>query len=143
MNEELLIEQLTQEYTDRLDEFEIFLEATFAFFNRSARLNSGNPPAIHSLKHRLKDPNHLREKLRRKLDDGRTINQENLFQTITDLAGIRVIHLYQNQLSSIHEAISAKVTAGDWVLGEQPKAHTWDHESENYLKSLGLEVVVK
>jgi putative GTP pyrophosphokinase len=137
------VEKLVSLFIDRQDEFDIFLNATVAFFQRSAKLNKGNPPAVHSLKYRLKDPEHLTDKLNRKLNGEESVDEQNFFQKITDLAGIRVIHLYQGQLEVIDEAIRTKVNSGDWVFVEPPKAHTWDREAEHFFKTLKLEVVVK
>ncbi len=65
------------------------------------------------------------------------------FEHITDFAGVRVIHLYQDQFPIIHKAITDKVDKGDWVLGEQPKAYTWDPESKAFFEDLGLLVEQK
>lgn len=143
MSREEHIKNLIDLYLKRQDEFDVFLTATAAFFQKTSKLIKGNPPPVHSLKYRLKDPDHLADKLNRKLENGDEIDETNFFQRITDLAGIRVIHLYQGQLEVIDEAIKSKVGSGDWALAEPPKAHTWDRESEDFFKTLGLAVVVK
>lgn len=138
-----LIQELTEKYRQKRSEFDVFLTAVVGFFQKTDVLNKGEPPPIHSVKWRLKDPDHLKDKLARKLKDGRKITATNCFQVITDLAGIRVIHLYQSQLAIIHKAIMQRVASGEWKLVEKPKAHTWDRESEQYFKNLGLRVEVK
>lgn len=59
-------------------------------------------------------------------------------------AGVRVLHLYQEQARSIHDEILDKVQIkGDWVLDEAPRAYTWDPESTDFFGSMGLEVKLK
>jgi len=122
---------------------EMFIDAVRLFFVKHPRLTSGSCPDVHSVKSRLKDPAHLLDKIRRKLKDGRDINPDNVFQEITDLAGVRVLHLHLEQFGSIHTAISEHVSDGEWVYHEAPKAYTWDPESKEYFESFGLSVEVK
>ena len=123
--------------------FTLFRENVVLFFQTHPKLGGGDFPLVHSVKSRLKDYDHLRKKLRRKIADGRTIDKENVFQKITDIAGVRVLHLYQQQLSSIHRVITEHINAGEWVLEEQPKAYSWDPEASDYFQSLGLNVQIK
>ncbi|MBD9179420.1 MAG: (p)ppGpp synthetase [Odoribacter splanchnicus] len=132
------IDTIVQAYKEKLFEYEQFLASIRVFFEKHPSLNRGNLSIIHSLKYRTKDPEHLKEKLLRKIAQGREINAENVFEQITDLAGIRVLHLYQDQFIKIHEAIKQKIDAGDWILKETPKAYTWDPESQSFYKNLKL-----
>lgn len=132
------IDKLVQLYLDNRHEYERFLDGVRSYFLHDPELNKSPFPIVHSLKYRLKDPEHLKDKLQRKLENGEDINENNLFQKITDFAGIRVLHLYQGQFLKIHEAIMAIVDAHEWKFVEPPVANTWDPESEAYFKSLGL-----
>lgn len=132
------VDTIIQTYKEKLFEYEQFLASIRVFFEKHPSLNKDNLSIIHSLKYRTKDPEHLKEKLLRKRAQGREINAENAFEQITDLAGIRVLHLYQDQFIKIHEAIKQKIDAGDWILKETPKAYTWDPESQLFYKNLGL-----
>lgn len=132
------IEQSVQLYKDRLFEFEQFLPSVLTFFERHRILNQKPFPIIHSIKSRFKDPEHLREKLKRKLEKGITITPENIFSQITDFIGVRVIHIYQEQFIEINKAINEKLESGDWVLVEPAKAFTWDPESVDFYNQLGL-----
>lgn len=100
-------------------------------------------PVIHSVKWRLKDPEHLRDKISRKLADGIEVTADNLFREITDLAGVRILHLYQGQFVEIHSEIMNKINSGDWLLGEAPKAYTWDPETQGFFRGLGINPEVK
>src|SRR5437762_1949082 len=66
---------------------------------------------VHSIKTRIKDPGHLQEKLGRKLKEcqekGETfaITPEDLLTRVTDLAGVRILHLYTRQIRDIDAAL--------------------------------------
>jgi putative GTP pyrophosphokinase len=132
------IDALIESYESHQHEYGRFLDNVRSFFEHEPSLNQSPFPIIHSLKWRLKDSEHLRDKLQRKLDKGEDINGNNLFEKITDFAGIRVLHLYQNQFIHIHNAIKKFVDEGEWKYVEPPIANTWDPESEKYFQELGL-----
>lgn len=132
------IDDLIKLYKEHLYEYDRFLDTVRSYFQHEPSLNEMPLPIIHSLKWRLKDPEHLRDKLQRKLEKGEDINEHNLFEKITDFAGIRVLHLYQNQFISIHKSIIKFVENGDWKFVEPPVANTWDPESEKYFQDMGL-----
>ena len=77
-------------------------------------------PAIHSLNYRLKSPNNLIEKIiRKRLENPqRIINLENYRQQITDLVGIRALHLFKEDWQGIHRYICE-----NWDLAETPTAY--------------------
>ena len=102
---------------------------------------------IHFIKYRLKDPKHLRAKLRKKAledkKDGRkpTINVANLFQKITDLAGVRILHLHTDQIAEMNERILAILKEQKYTVVEGSVANIWDKEAEAYFKKLGFRIV--
>ena len=125
-------------------EFKIFMDGVSQWFSTNPNLRRDHLPVVHSVKSRLKDKEHLAEKLKRKWDDEEPITEGNIFQRITDLAGVRVLHLYQEQFGLIHSEILNKVRElKDWHLDESPKAYTWDPESKHFFESLGIDVLVK
>lgn len=137
------IKNAVKAYEDKRFEYKQFLVGVEVFFKEHPLLNKKNRPIIHSIKSRLKEPSHLEEKLNRKLKKGIEIDENNIFDTITDFIGVRVLHLHQQQFESIHKAINDKIATGDWIFVESPKAYTWDPESESFYKSLGLETEVR
>lgn len=137
------IDELLSIYDDIFPQIEILKNQVLNFFQLNTHLNTGNLPIIHSLKSRIKDRDHLKDKLNRKFEKGEIIHSDNFLMKLTDLAGVRIIHLYQDQFSIIHNAIISQVDKGYWVLGEQPKAYTWDPESKIFFEDLGLEVEQK
>jgi putative GTP pyrophosphokinase len=134
------LDQLVELYKSQSHLFEQFRNAVVDCFRLEPKLNQVGNPTIHTIKSRLKDPHHLREKLQRKSQD---ITPENFFSRITDLAGVRVLHLYQDQFPQIHNFIKFKVDSQDWYLAERPTAYSWDPEAANFFESFGLEVKLK
>jgi putative GTP pyrophosphokinase len=138
---------ILQVYDENLDSLELFYKTVRGFFEgRSLR------KVVHSVRHRLKDIDHLLEKIERKNqdDDKRVpeerhgeINKDNLFERVTDIAGVRVLHLHLAQFKTINSEIMKKVDEEEFVLFEKPKAYTWDPESEKFFKSLGIQAEKK
>lgn len=112
-------------------------------FKLEPELNNYGNPIIYTIKSRLKDPDHLFEKIKRKWNDKDPLTEENVFEKITDLAGVRVLHLYQDQFEHINKLIKLQIENGDWFLNEDPVAYTWDPESATYFRELGLEPKIK
>lgn len=75
---------------------------------------------VHSLKVRIKDPDHLIEKIIRKKEKqpDRDINIETYLTNITDLIGLRALHLFKEDWVSIHHEILSI-----WDLHESPIAY--------------------
>lgn len=123
--------------------FERFLNAVVDSFRLQPDLNAYGSSVIHTIKSRLKDPGHLRAKIIRKWNDASPITEDNIFTKITDLAGVRVLHLYQDQFPLIHEHVMRQVNAGDWFFREAPVAYSWDPEARQFFEELGLEVKIR
>jgi putative GTP pyrophosphokinase len=130
------LDPLIAAYEERRDEFDLFRRQVLDFFLVAKRFNAGPLPLVHSVKSRLKDSDHLREKIIRKWKEG-PIAPAELFSRITDLAGVRVMHLYSQQFREIHTAIDEHVTQGYWHLHEPPVAYSWDPEATAFFTSLG------
>jgi putative GTP pyrophosphokinase len=141
MNQE--IEGAVDSYINKQFEYEQFLAGILVFFQKHPLLNKKPLPIIHSIKSRLKDPNHLADKLHRKLASGKVITKDNIFTEITDFIGVRVLHLYQEQFASINQDINEKINNGDWVFVEPPMAFTWDPESAQFYNELNIKTEVR
>jgi putative GTP pyrophosphokinase len=126
-------------YKSNYHKFVQFLGGVRVYFETEPPFNSETNSVIHSIKNRLKDPAHLKDKLERKWSEQDPITPENFFNRITDLAGIRILHLYHDQFPTIHSKIIERVDQRDWWLVEAPKAYTWDPESVMFYRDLGLE----
>jgi putative GTP pyrophosphokinase len=79
---------------------------------------------VHSIRCRSKDPEGLVEKIIRKKHEepNREITPENYTQVITDLVGLRVLHLFKDQWIAIHRFITNKWKVVCEDLYETPKA---------------------
>ncbi|MCH8103061.1 MAG: RelA/SpoT domain-containing protein, partial [Chloroflexi bacterium] len=76
-------------------------------------------PQVHSVRFRIKDPVRLVEKIVRKLKDPeREIRWSNYRDEITDLIGLRVLHLVKDEWKPIHEFITQQ-----WSLAETACAY--------------------
>jgi putative GTP pyrophosphokinase len=142
-NHDALIDECLRRYADERSHIGNFTDSVRKFFADHSQLSGSTPPFIHSLKMRLKDPDHLRDKLLRKLADGDSVEATSLFSVVTDLGGVRVLHLHRVQFQTIDAAIRSQLDRGDWVLDEAPVAYTWDPDSAAYFKSLGIATELK
>lgn len=81
---------------------------------------------VHSIRYRTKDPEHLLEKIirKKKVD----VNSENYLEKITDLIGIRALHLYKDDWESIHDFIK-----DNWILKENTTALVRTGDSKELL----------
>lgn len=109
------------------------------------RENDGLKKYISFVKYRVKDPDHLKRKLRHKALQAKvggqvpSITADNLFSKIPDLAGVRIIHLHTDQMRDINPLILDVFTEYRYRLVEGPKAICWDVEYEEFFTSLDIE----
>ena len=121
-------------------ELKAFLQTVLFFFENNPALKG----IVHSVKSRMKDPEHLKDKIQRKLKSGKTIDENNLFTVVNDLIGVRVLCLYQDQFQLIHNELLKKVDeTKDWMFVEAPKAYTWDPETREYFEKLNIHTEVR
>ena len=144
MDKNMNIKSCLEMFSSDENRFKTFSKQIEIFFKENKALNINPLPAVHSLKSRVKDISHLEEKLNRKWDSGDKITKENFYERINDLAGVRVLHLYQDQFLTIHKEIMDNIHVyKEWVLFETPKAYIWDKEKEQLYKDQGIDVETK
>ena len=144
MQDAALTDSALHAFGEMNHELNMFMSSVRSWFETHPILTSGNTPLVHSVKARLKNPEHLRAKIQKKSNVENLIDGNNLGHKITDLAGVRVLHLHQEQLARIHEEILRKIKdRGDWVLHEPPRAYTWDPERRDFYQGIGFEVHLK
>lgn len=134
------IEELVMLYQKHCNDLDVFGSGIAKWFGGNAGLRER--ACIHSIKHRLKDEQHLRRKLERKFPDVE-LSDEEFFRRVTDLMGVRVLHLHQAQFVEINGAIQQKAASGDWIFSEDPIAYTWDPDSKKFFEDQGLVVEVR
>lgn len=104
--------QICDIYEDYLKSYKVLTTAA----NTIAEILREHPD-VHTVKSRIKDPEHLVEKIIRKMmekkDDNFKVTIYNYKELITDLIGIRVLHLYKDQASNIDKFIQ-----NTWLLQE-------------------------
>lgn len=88
---------------------------------------------VHSVRWRVKDSEHLLEKIVRKRSEGNPkytdITHENYFVQVTDLVGIRALHLFKDNCFEIDAAIKAL-----WKPIETPVAYIREGDSDGLKK---------
>ncbi|WP_407314968.1 (p)ppGpp synthetase [Pseudomonas sp. nanlin1] len=139
MDKKTVIEAAVNAFRSEKYVYERFLNGVVDSFSLQPELNAYGNPIIYTVKSRIKDIDHLREKISRKWSDDDPISPENVFEKITDLAGVRILHLYQDQFPHIHNHIMSQIESGDWFFREAPVAYSWDPEASEFFKSLGLD----
>lgn len=121
-------------------ELKAFLQTVLFFFENNPALKG----IVHSVKSRMKDSEHLKDKIQRKLKSEKIIDENNLFTVVNDLIGVRVLYLYQDQFQLIHNELLKKVDeTKDWMFVEAPKAYTWDPETREYFEKLNIHTEVR
>lgn len=138
--EEEQLERAVALFVEKKGLFESFATGLVADFQFNPTLS----PQIHFIKQRIKDADHLRAKLRRKVLDshasGKTfaVDETNLFEKVNDLAGIRIIHLNTEQMRVIHPALIDIFEEQKLRLVEEVTANCWDVEYEQFFQDLGI-----
>jgi len=124
---------------EHIHDYEIFADRIVSYITRDPILKEH----VHSHKKRTKDMDHLNEKISRKNDKLKElghveINKDNVMDLITDIVGIRILHLHQGQFDAIHKRLMKYVEDGELALYENPKAYTWDPEYASFFRDEGI-----
>lgn len=141
---------MTRPFQDCIEEYRrnkhhllAWCESIRQFFTQHPGISSGPFATVHSIRSRMKDEEHLRVKLQRKAEKGKLIQANELLALVTDLAGVRILHLYQAQFTEIHGVIADQIQRGDWCLCEPPVAYTWDPECTQFFEDLSIRTELK
>lgn len=96
---------------------------------------------VHSVRYRIKDVNHLLEKIIRKTLDGeKDIDYENFAEKITDIVGIRVLYVFKSDWKKLHDDINKQYSK---KYAQNPQVKIKDGDSEEEFKSIRNVVVEK
>ena len=139
-----VVEQLLLTYDANLKRIDLFRDQLYSALANSAELD----PHVQFMKSRLKDRDHLRDKLLRKMaqcEEDQTpfaVTPENLLIEVNDLAGIRILHLHTRQIRDIDAALREIFEEQKYELTDGPFARTWDDESRAFFQSCGIETQV-
>lgn len=135
------IELALSEYGEKKHVLNRFMNGVVDAFKMEPNLNRQPFPLIHTIKYRMKDPTHLEDKITRMGDKYEP--EKGLMGNVTDLIGVRILHLYQDDLPIIHKFIMDMVGRKEWRLVEKPVAYSWDPELNTFFKDLSLRVKIK
>jgi putative GTP pyrophosphokinase len=136
-----LINQLVDHFVKNKPIFAILNDGLHSVIENDQALKK----VIHSHKSRIKDADHLRDKLIRKANDciekGEVFDYttENLFAKINDLVGFRILHLHTTQFEQINIALNKIFAEQRWQIIEGPNARIWDDKTKAYFESIGVE----
>ena len=142
------IDAAVRHFVDNRRSFELVIEALLESLTQDPELRD----FVHFTKHRVKAEDSLRAKLERRASsmedvedksapDIDFIDESNLFETITDLAGLRIIHLHTEQLFRMHPLILKILNREKYTLAGPPTAYCWDVEYRNLFKGVGIETI--
>ena len=111
------LEAIHIHYTSLLSDLESAAETISNYLMKVER--------VHSVRYRTKDAEHLIEKIirKRKEKPDRVIDIDNYLTQVTDLIGLRAIHLFKEDWLSIHRAVTNK-----WDLKDD------DEDSKAYIR---------
>ena len=101
---------------------ESYLQSLFSHFSKLSH--------VHSVRYRVKDAEHVIEKIIRKKisNPNRNLSYETYFEELDDLVGLRILHLFKDEWEPIHEYITER-----WNLKETPTACYRKGDSKEYL----------
>lgn len=143
-----LVDELIDLFRSRRNRVDGLLQQITQMFEAEIKEGGRLHNLVHSTKGRLKDEQHLREKLLRKLREGREkgqlyeVSKENFFWKINDLAAFRIMHLHPRQMAQLHPILIELFSERKLPLAEPPSARVWDLETEKfYRETVGLDVV--
>lgn len=142
--EENLVNELIEGYKTNIPLIRGFLKSFHSHFSESISEGGSLFEVVHSVKYRMKDPEHLKAKLFRKIDAAHAagepceINTDNLFLKINDLGGYRILHLHTRQAEIIHKVLLEVIERANFDLFEQPFANIWDEEARAFFDGIGV-----
>ncbi|SEO43901.1 RelA/SpoT domain-containing protein [Pseudomonas sp. Snoq117.2] len=114
------------------------LEDTAGYFVRSMQAFDG----VHSVRWRVKDPEHLLEKIIRKKADPESaaryaeLDEYNYYKLITDLVGVRALHLFKQDCLHIHDQIINR-----WIFHEDPISYIREGDLNELTEQLGAKQI--
>jgi putative GTP pyrophosphokinase len=118
--------EIYDDYNSLQDEFQ---ERALSIFKKILNFKK----KVNSCKYRVKDPEHLIEKIIRKTQDGNEyITKDNYIDRIQDVIGIRVIHLYKEDWEELNDMILQKWEKN---IVSGPIAHIRIGDSPEFIKA--------
>lgn len=120
-----VLNKIYEEYDSLVENLELTAQAIVNKLNKAKE--------VHSVRYRIKNTEHLIEKIIRKKNEGVDITIDNYQEKITDMIGIRILHLFKEDWELIHEYIIE-----EFKLIEDPIAYVREGDNPEYLKYFEL-----
>ena len=111
MVDEASIEAIIEQVQSKRHDIDLFRANTVRFFETHPNLTQ-SPQIVHSVRSRMKNLQHLQEKIQRKSSTEDPITPENIFDRVTDIAGVRVLHPKEES----HHTWWVPVRAEPWTV---------------------------
>jgi len=126
-----ILESIYNDYKEKIEKYRINEGNVFNILNSFDK--------VHSISTRVKDPEHLIEKIIRKTLKKEDLNftLQNYEEYITDLVGMRVLHLFKEDWIEIHKQI-----VKTWETNETPQVNIKKGDSEKIYTDKGCEINV-
>lgn len=121
-----------------MSDFQQFCDQVASIFRGHPSLQKGELPPVHSVKNRLKSWDSLDDKIERKKNKGTSVDGDNVFDEITDIAGVRVFHIHTKQFEDIYGVIKEWIDKERWLLYEKPVAYTWDPDLRAFFEGFDI-----
>lgn len=125
---EIKWEDLESIYDNYIKEIPKLEDSATYIFQRLMKMNG-----IHSVRYRVKDAEHLIAKIIRKkieIPSKETVTTDNYKSLITDLIGVRALHLFKEDWLPIHNEILTS-----WDTKEKPVANYREGDSDEFIKT--------
>lgn len=91
---------------------------------------------VHSVRWRVKDPEHLLEKIIRKQCEAKpskkylSISDKNYHRVVSDLIGVRALHLFKDDVFQIHDKVSSM-----WEFAERAVSYIREGDPEDLVSA--------
>lgn len=121
------LQEIGRLYAARVPELEIAASSFASILQRG--------PSVHSVRWRVKDPEHLLEKIVRKRGQKSEkyleISTDNYLSIVTDLIGLRALHLFKSNWVEIHRHLT-----DSWQFFERAKAYIRAGDETDELRAM-------
>lgn len=136
------VEEVGLNWTALVDLHDYYCNSVQGSLNLIAQQVSQKLMAIkgaYIVRYRVKDPEHIIDKIIRKAKSGKIITKDTFLDEIDDFVGLRILHLFKNNWEEIYQAVSKEYDAK-----EQPVAYFRKGDDPLFLKrceELGLKPI--
>ncbi|WP_337982335.1 RelA/SpoT domain-containing protein [Lysinibacillus sp. C5.1] len=127
------LEEIYSDFVNTKEKLEVYADLIAGLLRKQEK--------VHTVRTRIKDPEHLIAKLIRKTPERREkftedfqFTTSNYKEEITDLIGVRVIHIFKEDWLSIHDFVS-----DNWQVKES-QANVRDGDNQEIYTALGIQI---